>query len=127
MDVLTNLDNGFLIVLTWQNLSYCFLGVLIGTLIGVLPGLGPAATIALLLPATYHLNPTSGLIVLAGVVYGAMYGGSTTAILVNIPGETASIMTCIEVTRWPSKGGPALPWELPPSGPLSAGRSVSSV
>ena len=96
VDVLTNLYNGFLIVLTWQNLSYCFLGALIGTLIGVLPGLGPAATIALLLPATYHLNPTSGLIVLAGVVYGAMYGGSTTAILVNIPGETASIMTCID-------------------------------
>jgi putative tricarboxylic transport membrane protein len=96
MDVLTSLYNGFLIVLTWQNLTYCFLGVLVGTLIGVLPGLGPAATIALLLPATYHLNPTSGLIVLAGVVYGAMYGGSTTAILVNIPGETASIVTCID-------------------------------
>jgi putative tricarboxylic transport membrane protein len=96
MDVLTNLGSGFLIVLTWQNLTYCFLGVLVGTLIGVLPGLGPAATIVLLLPATYHLNPTSGLIVLAGVIYGAMYGGSMTAILVNIPGETASIMTCLD-------------------------------
>lgn len=75
---------------------YCFLGVFVGTLIGVLPGIGPPTTIALLLPATYYLNPTSAIIMLAGIYYGAMYGGSITSILVNIPGEAASVVTCLD-------------------------------
>src|SRR5450755_4283120 len=78
------------------NLIYAFLGSVIGTLIGVLPGLGPVATIAMLLPATYALPPLGGLIMLAGIYYGAQYGGSTTSILINIPGETSSVVTCID-------------------------------
>ena len=78
------------------NLLYCLIGAIIGTLIGVLPGLGPVATIAMLLPATYALPPLGGLIMLAGIYYGAQYGGSTTAILVNLPGETSSVVTCID-------------------------------
>ena len=96
MDTFGDLALGFSVALTWSNLSYCFLGVLIGTLIGVLPGIGPAATMALLLPSTYYLNQTSAFIMLSGVYYGAMYGGSTTSILVNIPGEAASIVTCLD-------------------------------
>ena len=96
MDILNNLAIGFSVALTWANLFYCFMGVLIGTLVGVLPGLGPAATISLLLPGTYHLGPTSAIIMLAGVYYGAQYGGSTTSILVNIPGEAASVVTCLD-------------------------------
>jgi putative tricarboxylic transport membrane protein len=87
---------GFSVALSWGNLFYCFLGVLTGTLIGVLPGLGPSATISLLLPATFYLPPTPAIIMLAGVYYGAMYGGSTTSILVNIPGEAASVVTCLD-------------------------------
>ena len=79
-----------------MNIFYCFLGALIGTVIGVLPGIGPIATIAMLLPATYALSPEAGLIMLAGIYYGAQYGGSTTAILVNLPGEISSVVTCIE-------------------------------
>ena len=86
------------------------MGVLIGTLIGVLPGIGPAAAISLLLPSTFHLDPTSGIIMLAGIYYGAMYGGSTTSILVNIPGEAASVVTCLDGYQMARKGraGPAL-------------------
>jgi TctA family transporter len=87
-----------------MNLVYCFLGVLIGTLIGVLPGLGPVATIAMLLPATYALPPLGGLIMLAGIYYGAQYGGSTTAILVNLPGETSSVVTCIDGYQMARRG-----------------------
>ncbi len=89
---------------------FCFLGILIGTLIGVLPGLGPSATISLLLPSTYYLSPTSAVIMLAGVYYGAMYGGSTTSILVNIPGEAASVVTCLDGYQMARQGraGPAL-------------------
>ncbi len=110
MDVLQNLEYGFSVALTGANLTYCFLGVLIGTLVGVLPGLGPAATISLLLPGTFHLNSTSAIIMLAGVYYGAMYGGSTTSILVNIPGEAASVVTCLDGYRMAQqgRGGPAL-------------------
>ena len=79
-----------------QNLFYCFVGVLLGTLIGVLPGIGPVATIAMLLPITYALPPTAALIMLAGIYYGAQYGGSTTAILVNLPGEASSVVTCLD-------------------------------
>ncbi len=89
---------------------YCFFGVLIGTLVGVLPGLGPAAAIALLLPATFKVAPVSATIMLAGIYYGAMYGGSTTSILVNIPGEAASVVTCLDGHQMARKGraGPAL-------------------
>jgi len=96
MDLLANLQLGFGVALTLQNLLYCFIGVLLGTLIGVLPGIGPVATIAMLLPATYALQPVSALIMLAGIYYGAQYGGSTTAILVNIPGESSSVVTCLD-------------------------------
>ena len=87
MDLLNNLAFGFEQALTWSNLFYCFVGVLLGTAIGVLPGLGPVATIAMLLPITFGLPPVSALIMLAGIYYGAQYGGSTTAILINLPGE----------------------------------------
>src|SRR3989339_1917402 len=101
---------GFSVALSWGNLFYCFLGVLTGTLIGVLPGLGPSATISLLLPATFYLPPTPAIIMLSGVYYGAMYGGSTTSILVNIPGEAASVVTCIDGYQMARQGraGPAL-------------------
>ena len=96
MDLLNNLAIGFGAALTFSNLAYCFVGCLIGTLIGVLPGIGPVATLAMLLPTTYSLDPTSALIMLAGIYYGAQYGGSTTSILVNLPGEAASVVTCID-------------------------------
>lgn len=96
MDFLSNLEMGFSIALSFENMLYCMFGVLVGTAIGVLPGLGPLATIAMLLPLTYTLEPTSALIMLAGIYYGAQYGGSTTAILVNLPGESASVVTCID-------------------------------
>ena len=93
-----------------QNLAYCFVGVLLGTLIGVLPGIGPVATIAMLLPITYALAPASALIMLAGIYYGAQYGGSTTAILVNLPGEASSVVTCLDGYQMARQGraGPAL-------------------
>ena len=87
MELFANLAIGFGVALTYQNLLYCFAGVLLGTLIGVLPGIGPVATIAMLLPITFALPPVSALIMLAGIYYGAQYGGSTTAILVNLPGR----------------------------------------
>jgi TctA family transporter len=96
MDLLDNLALGFGVALTPANLGFALIGALIGTLIGVLPGIGPIATIAMLLPLTFHLEPVSGLIMLAGIFYGAQYGGSTTAILVNLPGETSSVVTCID-------------------------------
>ncbi|HKA34242.1 MAG TPA: tripartite tricarboxylate transporter permease [Candidatus Binatia bacterium] len=96
MEILGNLATGFYVALTPANLLYCFLGSFIGTAIGVLPGLGPPATIALLLPVTYGLPATSAVILLAGIFYGAMYGGSTTSILLNIPGEAASVVTCLD-------------------------------
>src|ERR1700754_253163 len=96
MELLNNLAVGFGVALTPANLFFALTGALIGTLIGVLPGIGPIATIAMLLPLTFHLEPTSGLIMLAGIFYGAQYGGSTTAILVNLPGETSSVVTCID-------------------------------
>jgi putative tricarboxylic transport membrane protein len=95
-EMIANLGLGFDIALTTQNLLFCFLGALLGTLVGVLPGLGPVATIAMLLPITFTLPPIAALIMLAGLYYGAQYGGSTTAILVNIPGESSSVVTCID-------------------------------
>lgn len=87
VSLLSNLALGFGVALSWQNLLYCLVGALLGTLIGVLPGIGPVTTIAILLPITFKLEPTSSLIMLAGIYYGCQYGGSTTAILVNLPGE----------------------------------------
>ncbi len=110
VDILHNVVYGFGVALQPINLFYCFFGVLIGTLVGVLPGLGPAAAIALLLPTTFKFSPVSATIMLAGIYYGAMYGGSTTSILVNIPGEAASVVTCLDGYQMARKGraGPAL-------------------
>ena len=96
MDLLHNLGIGFSVAFTAQNLLYAFMGCLLGTLVGVLPGLGPVATIAMLLPTTYALDATPALIMLAGIYYGSQYGGSTTAILINVPGESASVVTAID-------------------------------
>ncbi|MBP1712183.1 MAG: hypothetical protein H6Q42_386 [Deltaproteobacteria bacterium] len=110
MEQISGLLYGFSVALTWSNLFFCFLGALVGTLVGVLPGLGPAATVALLLPITFKLQPVSAIIMLAGIFYGAMYGGSTTSILLNIPGEAASVVTCLDGYQMARKGraGPAL-------------------
>ncbi|HSC94267.1 MAG TPA: tripartite tricarboxylate transporter permease [Burkholderiales bacterium] len=110
MDMFNNLIYGFTVALSLQNLAYCFLGVFVGTLIGVLPGIGPLVTIAMLLPITFNLPPIPALIMLAGIYYGSQYGGSTTAILVNLPGETASVVTCLDGYQMARQGraGPAL-------------------
>jgi putative tricarboxylic transport membrane protein len=110
METLGHLLHGFSVTLQPHNLFYCFLGVFGGTLVGVLPGLGPQSAIVLLLPAAVYLDPVSAIIMLSGVYYGSMYGGSTTSILVNIPGEGASVVTCIDGHQMALKGraGPAL-------------------
>ena len=104
MDLLGNLALGLSVAAPPANLLYAFIGCVLGTVIGVLPGLGPVATISLLLPGTYALEPTSALIMLAGIFYGAQYGGSTTAILVNLPGESSSIVTAIDGHRLAREG-----------------------
>lgn len=110
MDFFANLIAGFSVALQPINLMFCFLGVFVGTLIGVLPGIGPVGTMAILLPVTYGIPPTTAIIMLAGIYYGAQYGGSTTSILVNIPGEAASVITCLDGYQMALKGraGPAL-------------------
>ena len=110
MDVFANLGLGFAVALTLQNVMYCFIGVLLGTVIGVLPGIGPVTTVAMLLPISFTLAPESALILLAGIYYGAQYGGSTTAILVSIPGEASSVVTIIDGHQMALQGraGPAL-------------------
>jgi TctA family transporter len=110
MDIISNLGLGFSVALTFHNLFYCFIGVFVGTAIGVLPGVGPLVTIAVLLPLTYGLPPEGALIMLAGIYYGAQYGGSTTAILVNLPGESSSAVTCLDGYQMARQGraGPAL-------------------
>jgi TctA family transporter len=110
MELLSNLALGFGVAFTLQNLLYAFFGAVLGTLIGVLPGLGPVATIAMLLPSIYALDATPALIMLAGIYYGAQYGGSTTAILINVPGESSSVVTAIDGYQMARKGraGPAL-------------------
>jgi TctA family transporter len=110
MELFSNLILGFSVALSFQNLWFCFIGVFVGTLIGVLPGIGPLATIAMLLPITFNVPPVSALIMLAGIYYGAQYGGSTTAILVNLPGETSAVVTCIDGYQMARQGraGPAL-------------------
>ena len=104
MEFFSNLATGFGVALTPINLAFAFVGCLVGTLVGVLPGIGPVATVAMLLPLTFYLEPVSGLIMLAGIFYGAQYGGSTTAILVNMPGETSSVVTCIDGHQMARKG-----------------------
>lgn len=110
LESLGQLATGFSVATTFHNLFYCLIGVTVGTLIGVLPGIGPIAGIALLIPATFSLDPTAAIIMLAGIYYGAMYGGSTTSILLNVPGETASVITCIDGYQMAQQGraGPAL-------------------
>ena len=104
MDLLSNLSLGFGVALTATNIMYALIGCLLGTLIGVLPGIGPVATIAMLLPTTYALPPVSALIMLAGIYYGAQYGGSTTAILVNLPGESSSVVTALDGYQMARRG-----------------------
>ena len=110
MDLISSLALGFSVALDPINILYCFIGVLLGTLVGVLPGIGPTATIAMLLPITFSLSPAGALIMLAGIYYGAQYGGSTTAILINLPGESSSAVTAIDGYEMAKKGraGPAL-------------------
>jgi len=110
MDAFSALMSGFAVALTIKNLMWGFVGVTLGTAIGVLPGVGPALTIALLLPATATVDPTGALIMFAGVYYGAMFGGSTTSILLNTPGESATIITALEGNMMAKCGraGPAL-------------------
>jgi putative tricarboxylic transport membrane protein len=110
MDTLHNLAFGLGVALGWQNILYCFIGCVLGTLVGVLPGIGPVATVAMLLPFTFKVGPAPALIMLAGIYYGAQYGGSTTAILVNIPGESSSVVTTLDGHQMARRGraGPAL-------------------
>jgi len=121
MDLLSNLTLGASQALGFDNLLYCFVGCLLGTLIGVLPGLGPAATIAMLLPITFTLDPTSALIMLAGIYYGAQYGGSTTAILVNLPGEATSVVTAIDGYQLARQGRAGLALSTAAIGSFTAG------
>ncbi len=104
MDLISNLSLGFGVAFTVQNIFLCFIGCMIGTLVGVLPGVGPVATIAMLLPITFGLDPTGALIMLAGIYYGAQYGGSTTAILVNIPGEATAVVTTLDGHQMAKQG-----------------------
>src|SRR5918997_1303626 len=104
MEVLNGLIQGFSVALSPGNLLWCFVGCLLGTVVGVMPGLGPAATIAMLLPLTFQMNPTSAVIMLAGIYYGAKYGGSTTSILLNIPGESSSVATCLDGYQMARRG-----------------------
>ena len=110
MNILQQLGLGFNVALEPTNLLLCFCGVLLGTLVGVLPGLGPAASVSLLLPMTFSMPPTGAVIMMAGILYGAQYGGSTTAILVNIPGEASAVVTCLDGHQMAKQGraGPAL-------------------
>jgi TctA family transporter len=109
-DLFPNLYLGFSVALSLENLAYCFIGVFIGTVVGVLPGIGPLAAIAMLLPLTFKLNPVAALIMLSGIYYGTKYGGSTTAIMLKLPGESASVVTCLDGYEMAKQGraGPAL-------------------
>ena len=111
--MLEHLILGFQVALQPVNLFYCFAGVFIGTLIGVLPGIGPVGAMSLLLPATFSVSPVGAIIMMSGIFYGAQYGGSTTSILVNIPGEASSVITCLDGYQMARRGraGPALGWQ----------------
>src|SRR5215467_12674898 len=104
MDIASGILHGFAVALQPSNVFWCFVGCLLGTIVGIMPGLGPAATIALLLPLTFKMDPAGGIIMLAGIYYGAKYGGSTTSILLNIPGESSSVVTCIDGYQMARKG-----------------------
>src|SRR5918996_467129 len=104
MGALGDLASGFSVALTPENLFWALVGVLLGTMVGVLPGIGPAMTVALLLPVTYGVEPVSAFIMFAGIYYGGMYGGSTTSILLNTPGESSSVMTALEGNRMAKRG-----------------------
>src|SRR5512144_88266 len=104
MDLVSGLMHGFAVALTPANLAMCFVGCFLGTIVGVLPGLGPPATIAMLLPLTFRMDPAGAMIMLAGIYYGAQYGGSTTSILLNTPGEPASAATCFDGYQMARKG-----------------------
>src|SRR6187431_1998386 len=120
-ELFQHLALGFSVALNLTNLMYCFIGVFIGTLIGVLPGIGSVATIAMLLPITFNLPPISALIMLAGIYYGAQYGGSTTAILVNLPGESSSVVTCIDGHSMAKQGRAGAALAIAALGSLFAG------
>ncbi len=126
MELLQNLMLGFSVAFTPENLTYAFIGCLLGTLVGVLPGLGPVPTIAMLLPITYVLPPTAGLIMLAGIYYGTQYGGSTTAILVNLPGETSAVVTVLDGHQMARNGRAGAALSLAAIGSFFAG-SVATV
>jgi putative tricarboxylic transport membrane protein len=121
MEVLNHLWLGFSVAVSPLNLMYCLIGVMLGTLVGVLPGIGPTATIAMLLPITFTLNPTSSLIMLAGIYYGSQYGGSTTAILVNIPGEIASVITTLDGYQMARRGRAGAALAMAAIGSFTAG------
>src|SRR5215216_1579300 len=104
MEVINGMLQGFAVALTPVNLMWCFAGCFLGTVVGIMPGLGPAATIAMLLPLTFKMDPTSAMIMLAGIYYGAKYGGSTTSILLNVPGESSSVVTCLDGYQMARKG-----------------------
>src|SRR3546814_14683914 len=112
---------GFSVALSVENIAYCLLGCLLGTLIGVLPGIGPVPTIAMLLPITYVLPPVAGLIMLAGIYYGAQYGGSTTAILVALPGETSAVVTVLDGHQMARNGRAGAALAIAALGPFFAG------
>src|SRR3972149_4491287 len=118
-----NLVTGFSIAATPMNLLYAFVGCLVGTLIGVLPGIGSVTTVALLIPITFGMSPTAGLLLMAGVYYGAMYGGSTTSILANIPGESSAVVTTLDghpMAKQGGAGGALAPGALRPPVPGAA-------
>ena len=123
METLAALANGFAVALTPFNLLWAVVGVTLGTAVGVLPGIGPALTVALLLPVTFNLDPTAAFIMFAGIYYGAMYGGSTTSILLNTPGESATIVTALEGNLMARKGRAARRWRPQRSAPSSPARS----
>jgi putative tricarboxylic transport membrane protein len=126
MDILNGLMQGFAVALEPANLLWCLVGVVLGTVVGVMPGLGPPATIAMLLPLTFRMNPAGAMIMLAGIYYGAKYGGSTTSILLNVPGESASVVTCLDGYAMARKGwSPAAPARPGPARPAPAPRSAS--
>jgi putative tricarboxylic transport membrane protein len=104
MEIIAGLANGFAVALEPANLFWCFVGVFLGTVVGILPGLGPPATVAMLLPLTFNMNPAGAIIMMAGIYYGAKYGGSTTSILLNVPGESASVVTCLDGYQMARKG-----------------------
>ena len=116
MDIFSNLATGFGVVLRPETLLFVFIGVTVGTAIGVLPGIGPSLTISLLLPVTFGLEPIDAFVMFGGIFYGAMYGGSTTSILVNTPGESSSVVTAIDGFQMAKKGrgGAAPPHHQPP-------------